>query len=77
MRANYRGTLQQPDPIAVGIEDHRDPRCRSERLRRRRFAGTGRDHSGVDLIHLEDLKGDVTPAQTVDARIDDDTGFLL
>jgi hypothetical protein len=31
----------------------------------------------VDLIHLEDLKGDVTPAQTVDARIDDDTGFLL
>jgi hypothetical protein len=47
------------------------------RFRCRRFAGTGRDHSGTNLIHLEDLNGNVAPTQTVDARIDDDTGFLL
>src|ERR1700675_3710393 len=75
--ADNRCTLRKLDPISVGIEHNGDPRCRAERLRRRRFADTGRDHLGMNLVHLENLKGDVTPTQTVDTRVDDNTGFLL
>src|ERR1700680_15044 len=52
-------------PVAVGIEDHRDPRCCSECGWGQILASTSRKNSGMDLVNFENLKGDVAPPRSL------------
>jgi hypothetical protein len=69
------GTLRELDPVAVWIEDHRDPRdcCGWGQT----LAAAGRKNSGMDLIDLEDLKGDVAPACSLTTGIERGASVLL
>jgi hypothetical protein len=71
------GTLRELDPVAVWIEDHRDPRDCSECGWGQTLAAAGRKNSGMDLIDLEDLKGDVAPACSLTTGIERGASVLL
>src|ERR1700719_2539220 len=63
------GTLRKFYPVAVGIEDHRDPRRCSECGWSQTLASTSRKNLGMDLVNFENLKGDVAPARSLTTGI--------
>ena len=69
--------MRELDPVAVRIEDHRDPRDCSECGWGQPPAAAGRNNSGMDLINPEDLKGHVAPACSLTTGIERGARVLL